>query len=149
MSDNAARVKEMIEALAKNKKSPRGVVTLIEMLARMDRQSEQQILHALESQDPDLARSLREQYFTFEDLVTMDDAQLKRALEEVHRKTLAIALKGTAPSLRDKVMTCLSSRAARMLEDDMDAMGPQPRHLVEEAQRVVTEALRRWRNVVL
>ncbi|MBZ0258211.1 flagellar motor switch protein FliG, partial [bacterium] len=67
----------------------------------------------------------------------------------VHRSTLAASLKGQPQSIRDKILTNLSPRAAAMLEDDMDVMGPQPRHIVEEAQRAVTEALKRWKDVIL
>ncbi|MDP8245102.1 MAG: FliG C-terminal domain-containing protein [Candidatus Hinthialibacter antarcticus] len=150
MSDQTARIKEMLSALSKQKnKSKKGLQTLIGMLGQMDRQTEQTIMRTLDQQYPDLAQSLREQYFTFEDLVSMEDAVLKRAFEEVHRSTLAASLKGQPQPVRDKVLINLSPRAAAMLEDDMDAMGPQPRHIVEEAQREVTEALKRWRNVIL
>ncbi len=149
MSDQTARIKEMLAALSKQGNSKKGLQTLIGMLSQMDRQTEQSILRTLDQQDPALAESLREQYFTFEDLVAMEDAVLKRAFEEVHRSTLAASLKGQPQAIRDKVLTNLSPRAAAMLEDDMDAMGPQPRHIVEEAQREVAEALKRWRNVIL
>lgn len=149
MSDQTARIKEMLSALSKQGKSKKGLRTLIGMLGQMDRQTEQTILRTLDQQDPSLAQSLREQYFTFEDVVTMEDAVLKRALEEVHRSTLAASLKGQPQPIRDKILKNLSPRAAAMLEDDMDAMGPQPRHIVEEAQRAVTEALKRWKDVIL
>lgn len=149
MTDQTARIKEMLSALSKQGNSKKGLQTLIGMLGKMDRQTEQAIMRTIGQQNPDLAESLRKQYFTFEDLVSMDDALLKRAFEEVHRSTLAASLKGQPQPVRDKVLLNLSPRAAAMLEDDMDAMGPQPRHVVEEAQREVTEVLKRWRNVIL
>ncbi len=143
------RMSEMLKALSQKGSSPGGVDKLVNMLGQMDRQTEQHVLNTLKQQNPKLAEELSEKFFTFEDLVTLDDAVLKKALSEVHRQTLAVALKGTSDPIRQKVISNLSNRAAELLQDDMDMMGPKPRPLVEEAQREVTKALRRWRNVIL
>jgi len=58
-------------------------------------------------------------------------------------------LKGTPDSLREKVFHNLSSRAAELLKDDMDRLGPKPRHVVEAAQREVTKSLQYWKDVIL
>lgn len=78
----------------------------------------------------------------------MEDANVQRALQEVKRDTLAMALKGTPVEVRDKVMRNLSPGAAQLLSDEIDYLGPQRRSKVEEAQREVTAALRRWVDAV-
>jgi flagellar motor switch protein FliG len=149
MADTIKRVQEMIKALSSKGKGPGGITALVQMLQHSDRETEKQILNAIDSQYPDLAEKLRKAYFTFEDLVQMEDNVLKRALEEVHRTTLAVALKGTSQTLQDKVFHNLSARGVKLLQEDMEFMGPKPRSLVEEAQREVTKTLRKWRNVIL
>lgn len=149
MSDNVSRVTEMLKALSKKGKSPGGLAPLLQMLSNMDRGNEKQIIAAIKQQHPQLAKQLEEQYFAFEDIVNMDDKVVKRALEEVHKTTLALALKGVDAGVKMKVMNNLSDRAAQILQDDIDVMGPQPKQLVEEAQREVTNTLRSWKDVIL
>lgn len=149
MSDQTARIKEMINTLSKPGKKADGLKRLIGMLQMMDRRTEQTILRDIERLDPSIARELRDNYFTFENVVDMDDALVKRALDDVHRSTLAAALRGASPAVRDKFLSNLSPRGAALVEDDMEAMGGQPPHIVDEAQREVETALKRWRNVIL
>jgi flagellar motor switch protein FliG len=149
MTDYMDRVAEMLKALNQKGSSPGGVTALVQLLSRLDRQSERQILEGLKHQNPKLADEIREQYFTFEDMLTLDDKVMKRALGEISRNTLSLALKGTTDAIQSKVLRNLSQRAARMLKEDMDLMGPQPKSLVEAAQQEVTAALRRWKNVIL
>ena len=149
MSEQLARVQEMLKALNAKGKSAGGLEKLVQMLEKLDRGSEQNILATLKQQNPQLARELEEKFFAFEDIINLNDEVVKRALEEVHRSTLALALKGADANLIYKFIKNLSERAARMVEDDMEAMGPKPKALVAEAQQEVTKVFRRWRDVIL
>ncbi len=149
MTDNTKRIQEMLNAFSQKGPSPGGITALVQMLGQLDRQTERQILTTLERQNPELARNIRDKYFTFDDIVNMEDKVLKRALEEVHRTTLALALKGTTDTLMGKVFKNVSDRAVRRIKEEMDMMGPKPRSLVDEAQREVTKVLVNWRNVIL
>jgi flagellar motor switch protein FliG len=149
MSGQANRVTEMLKALSKKGNSPGGLAPLLQMLSNMDRGNEKQIIAAIKQQHPQLAKQLEEQYFSFEDIVRMDDKLVKRALEEVHKTTLALALKGVDATVKMKVMNNLSARAAEILQDDIDVMGPQPKQLVEDAQREVTKTLRSWKDMII
>lgn len=149
MSDQSSRITEMLKAMNKKGKNPGGLAPLLHMLGNMDRGSEQNIIAAIKQQNPLLAKQLEEQFFSFENIVNMDDKLVKRALEEVHNTTLALSLKGVDANVKMKVMNNLSSRAAQLLQDDIDVMGPQPKPLVEEAQREVAKTLRSWKDVIL
>ena len=119
------------------------------MLGQVDRETEKHILQTLDKQSPALAKEVREQFFTFEDLIKMEDRVLQKVLENVHRSTLALALKGTSDELQAKVFQNLSKHAAARIREEMEILGPKPRLLVEEAQREMTKELRRWKNVIL
>ncbi len=149
MVDQYDKVKEMLKAFSQKGDSPGGISSLIQMLSQLDRKTEKHLLATLKQQDPKLAEELKKQYFCFEDLIELDDAVLKKALNEVHRTTLTLALKGTDDMVKRKILQNLSQRAARNIEEDMELMGPKPVQLVEEAQREVTKVLRRWRNVIV
>lgn len=149
MSDQIKRVQEMIKALSSNKKSPGGLAALAGMLSQMDRQTERRILDAVEKEDPELAKKLQKHHFAFEDMVRLDDAVVKKALSQVHRSTLALALKGADEPIRQKVYKNLSKNAAEDLQYDMGIMGPKPRSMVEEAQEEVTAVLRGMKNLIL
>lgn len=149
MNDQVSRVTDMLKAISKKGKSAGGLAPLLQMLTNMDRGSEKQIIDAIKQQNPQLAKQLEEQYFSFEDIVNMDDKVVKRALEEVHKTTLALALKGVDANVKMKVMNNLSDRAAAILQDDIDVMGPQPKQLVDDAQREVTKTLRSWKDVII
>lgn len=140
---------QMLKVLAAKKKSPGGVEALVKMLSTMDRDTEKHILDSLKSQNPSLYQEICEKYFTFEDLMAMDDKVLKRALSEVHRTTLAVALKGTPEELREKVFRNLSDRGAMLLKEDMELLGPKPKAVVQLAQREVTKVLKHWKDVIL
>ncbi len=149
MADSYDKVKELMQAFHQKGKSPGGVSALVQMLGNLDRKTEKHILKTLQKQNPKLAEEVKEAYFTFEDLLELEDAVLKKALQEVHRTTLTVALKGTSEDIQEKVFRNLSQRAARNVKEDMEFMGPKPISLIEEAQKEVTKVLRRWKNVIL
>lgn len=149
MVDPLQRIQEMIRALSQKGGGPGGISALVNMLGQVDRETEKRILQTLDKQSPALAKEVREQFFTFEDLVKMENRVLQKALENVHRSTLALALKGTSDELQAKVFQNLSKHAATRVREEMEILGPKPRLLVEEAQREMTKELRRWKNVIL
>lgn len=148
-SNHLKRVQQMIQAISQKGSSPGGLRVLVGMLRQVDRETERYILKEISLKNPDLARQLNEAYFTFEDILTLEDRAIQQALSEVDRKTLAMALKGVPEAILGKVTNNLSPRAAQLLLDEIEYLGPQPRSKVEDAQRQVTEALQRWRNAIL
>ncbi|GAB1427969.1 hypothetical protein MASR2M17_13970 [Aminivibrio sp.] len=96
----------------------------------------------LEENDPDLADEIKRRLFVFEDISKMDDRSLQRVLREVEMKELSLALKGATEELREKFFKNMSKRAAEMLREDMEYMGPVRVRDVEESQQKVVNVVR-------
>jgi flagellar motor switch protein FliG len=119
-----------------------GVDAVVGIINRVDRGTERNIIEALEEQDPELAEEIKKRLFVFEDIMGMDDRSLQRVLREVDMKDLSLALKGATEELRVKFFRNMSKRAAEMLKEDMDYMGPVRVRLVEEAQQKIVNVVR-------
>ncbi|WP_281746172.1 flagellar motor switch protein FliG [Thermanaerovibrio acidaminovorans] len=119
-----------------------GVDAVVAIINRVDRGTERNIIEALEEQDPELAEEIKKRLFVFEDILGMDDRSLQRVLREVDMKDLALALKGASEELKNKFLRNMSKRAADMLREDMDFMGPVRVRMVEEAQQKIVNIVR-------
>jgi flagellar motor switch protein FliG len=119
-----------------------GVQPLVEIINRADRGTEKLILEGLEQRNPELADEVRSRMFVFEDLVNLDDRAVQLVLRQVEVAQLAIALKGVASVVRNKVMTNMSERAAESLGEEIELLGPVRVQAVEEAQTEVVRVIR-------
>lgn len=119
-----------------------GVESLAEILNRSDRTTEKAILDSLEMKDPEVAEQVRELMFVFEDLVQLDDRAVQRILREVETKDLALSLKGSNEAVKEKILRNMSERAAAMLADDMEYMGPVRARDVQEKQTYIVGVIR-------
>src|SRR4051812_33397985 len=120
-----------------------GVESLAMILNNAGRSTERNVLQAMERTHADLADEIRQLLFTFDDIVGLPDRDIQLVLREIDQKDLALALRGVDDEVRDKMMGNLSSRAAELVRDDMETMGPQPKSAVEEAQSNIVAAVRR------
>jgi flagellar motor switch protein FliG len=120
-----------------------GVEALAALLNNAGRSTERNVLTAIERTHADLADEVRQLLFTFDDIIELPDRDVQLVLREIDQKDLALALRGVDEAVRDKLMANLSARAAEVVRDDMDAMGPQPKAAVEEAQSSIVAAVRR------
>ncbi|SMB93984.1 flagellar motor switch protein FliG [Thermanaeromonas toyohensis ToBE] len=120
-----------------------GVKALVDILNRVDRSTERTILEALEQDDPELADEVRKRMFVFEDIVTLDDNSIRRVLREVDMRDLALALKTASEEVANRIYRNLSKRAAEMLKEDIEYMGPTRLRDVEEAQQRIVQVIRR------
>lgn len=120
-----------------------GVKSVAEILNRVERTSEKAIMADLEDRDPELADEIARLMFTFEDIIHVDDAGIQRALREIESKDLALALKGSNDDLRAKIYRNMSARAAEMIKEEIEFMGPVRMKNVEEAQQKIVTVLRR------
>lgn len=107
---------------------------MAEIFNNLDRQAESRILGALEERNRDAAERIRTLMFTFEDLQRLDAAGLQALLRAVEKDKLALALKGASEQLRELFMKNLTERAAKLLKDDIAALGPVRLKDVDEAQ---------------
>jgi flagellar motor switch protein FliG len=120
-----------------------GVKAVAEMLNSVDRGTEKNILGNLERENPELATEIKSLMFVFEDVLLIDDRSMQRVLKEVDTKELAMALKGASEELQIKFFRNMSSRAAEMIKEDMEFMGPVRLKDVEEVQQRIVDVIRR------
>lgn len=114
-----------------------------EILNFVDRANEERILAEIEEQYPELAEEIRNLMFTFEDITKIDDRSVQTILKEVPRDQLVIALKTASDELRTLLFRNISQRAAEMLKDDLDSLGPTKLKDVEKAQQGIVDVVRR------
>ena len=119
-----------------------GVKAIVEVLNRVDRTTEKSIIETLEVDNPELAEEIKRLMFVFEDIVQLDDRSLQMVLREVDTKDLSLALKATPAEVADKVYRNMSKRAADMLREEIEFMGPVKIRDVEEAQQKVVNVIR-------
>ncbi|MCL2833470.1 MAG: flagellar motor switch protein FliG [Treponema sp.] len=119
-----------------------GVENIVEILNLVDRASEKQIIEALEDEDPELAEEIKKRMFVFEDIVMLDDRAIQKVMREVDSQELAKALKSVDTEVQDKIFRNMSKRAAGMLKEDMEYMGPVRLKDVEEAQQKIVSIIR-------
>ena len=120
-----------------------GVETLVAVLNRVDRATEKTIIETLEVQDPELAEEIKKLLFVFEDIVQLDDRAVQLVLRQVDSHDLALALKGSGEEVMNKIKRNISKRAAQMLQEEIDYMGPVRLRDVEEAQQKIVAEIRR------
>ncbi len=119
-----------------------GVKAVSELFNRMDRRASRNVLEQIESRDPELAASIRDLMFVFEDILLIDDQGAMEILKRVDKKSLATALKGANDELRTKFFRNMSQRAAEMLKEEMEYLGPIRVKEVEKAQHEIVEVVR-------
>lgn len=120
-----------------------GVGTAAEIMNSLDRSSEKKIMEKLGYDSPELAEEIRRRMFVFEDLVKLDDRSVQLILREVETKDLALALKGASEEVKEKIFKNISKRAAQLLQDELEYMGPVRIKDVEEAQQKIINVVRR------
>lgn len=103
---------------------------------------EQRIMKEIRKQDRDLTEAIQDSMFTFDNLIKSDDRALQTLLRQVEPDTLVLALKGAEDKLRDRLLACMSSRAAAGITDDLEALGPVRLTLVQEAQKEIVNLAR-------
>jgi flagellar motor switch protein FliG len=120
-----------------------GVPTVAEILNLADRTSEKAIMEGLEAEDPDLVEEIRRLMFVFEDVKMVDDKGIQAVLREVDNSELALALKTASEDLKNKIFNNMSERAAALIKEDMEFMGPVRVSDVEAAQQRIVDVVRR------
>ena len=120
-----------------------GVDSIVEILNRVDRATERTIMENLEVQNPELAEEIKRRMFVFEDIVLLDDRSLQLVLREIESKDLALALKASSNEVAGKIYKNMSKRAADMLREEIEYMGPVRIRDVEEAQQRIVNVIRR------
>lgn len=118
-----------------------GVRSVAEILNRVELTSSEDILTSITEEDPELAATIRRLTFVFEDLLRISEGDLRIVLGRVDRKILTLSLKGGSPQVKNHFKGLLSSRAAEMLEEDLQGLGPvRIRDVLTAQQQIIDEA---------
>ncbi|MGE8761213.1 flagellar motor switch protein FliG [Leptospira interrogans] len=120
-----------------------GIDSVVEILNLVDRGTEKTIIEALEEEDPELAEEIKKRMFVFEDIVLLDDRAIQKVMREVDNSDLAKALKSVDTEVQEKIFKNMSKRAANLLREDMDFMGPIRIKDVEDAQQKIVNIIRK------
>lgn len=121
-----------------------GVEALVQVLNNADRATERSILEDLEVSDPELAEEIKRRMFVFENIVILDDRSIQRVLREVDlNHDLPLALKAASDEVKQKIYNNISKRAAEMLRENIEYLGPVRLRDVEEAQQRIVAIIRR------
>jgi flagellar motor switch protein FliG len=120
-----------------------GVRAVAELLNRIDRGVSQPVLEAIEAQSPDLAVSIRNLMFVFDDLLHVEDSALREIIQRADKKVLTIALKGTSEDIRGRFFQNMSKRAADMIREEMDLLGAIRLREVEKNQQEIVSIARK------
>jgi flagellar motor switch protein FliG len=116
-----------------------GIPKVVEILDHMENNLDADILDNLEEVDPEMVDEIRKQMFTFEDLTAVDGRSLQMILREVNNDSLTLALKTASDELKEKIFANMSSRAADMIRDDLEALGPVRLSEVEAMQQTIVK----------
>ncbi|MFZ0630458.1 MAG: flagellar motor switch protein FliG [Acidobacteriaceae bacterium] len=119
------------------RKAYSGFKAVADLLNRMESEQTTRMLQEIEAADPAMALNIRNLMFTFDDLVTIPPASIREIVSAADKRQLALALRGAQDELRAHVFAAMSSRAAEMLKEDMEVMGPVRAREVAGAQQEI------------
>ncbi len=131
--------REVGVVVGRDRKQVGGLEKVVEILGKMDKGADQVILTSIEAVDPDMAEEIRRMMFTFEDLALIDNRGMQAILREVSTDMLTLALKTASDTIKDKIFGNISQRAADMIAEDLEAMGPRKLSEVEAMQMEVVK----------
>ena len=119
-----------------------GVKAAAQILNALDSTKELEVMESIVNADADLGQRIQEQMFVFDDLLRIDDRGMQTLLRDVPGDRLVIALKGADPTMREKIFSNMSKRAADMMREDLEVKGPVRLSEVDAAQKEILAAAR-------
>ena len=120
-----------------------GTKAAADIMNYLDTAIEGPLMDSLRESDEDMSQQIQDLMFVFDNLIDVDDRGIQTLLREVPPEQLQLALKGAEEQLKDKILANMSKRAAEMLADDLEAMGPIRISEVEGAQKEILSIARR------
>lgn len=112
---------------------------IAEVFNNLDRQTEKRLMGSLERTNEAAANKIKELMFTFEDLTNLNSAAIQTLMRSVDKGLLARALKGANEKAREVFTANMSTRAAKLFMDDLDALGPMRMKDVDQAQSAIIQ----------
>jgi flagellar motor switch protein FliG len=146
--DVISRISSVIETRLKSlggvtREQHGGVRAVAELFNRLERNVSGPVLESIEAKRPELAVSIRNLMFVFDDLVHVDDNGMREIVQRADKKALTVALKGASEEIRARFFNNMSKRAAEMLREEMDVLGAVRLRDVEKAQQDVVAIARK------
>jgi flagellar motor switch protein FliG len=120
-----------------------GLKSAANIMNYLDTSIEGQLMDAIREQDEEMSQQIQDLMFVFDNLIDVDDKGIQAILREVQQDALLKSIKGADEELKDKIMRNMSKRAAEMLNDDLEALGPVRISEVEVAQKEILSVARR------
>jgi len=120
-----------------------GIKTAADIMNFLDTAVESHLIEAVKEVDEDLGQNIQDLMFVFDNLIDVDDRGIQTLLREISTDTLILALKGADDEIGEKIFKNMSKRAAELMRDDLDAMGPVKLSDVEGAQKEILTVARR------
>lgn len=120
-----------------------GIKVAADIMNFMSGDNEASVMEGLKSYDDEMAQKIMDQMFVFDNIMDIDDKGIQVILKEVQSETLIVALKGTTEEIRAKIFKNMSSRAAEMMKEDLEAKGPVKLSEVEAQQKQILQIVRR------
>lgn len=143
IKDVEAILEQKLSSIVTNEyASTGGIDSIVNILNTVDRGTEKNILDELDEEDPDLAAEIRQRMFVFEDIMLLDDQAVQLVMRQVDTHDVALALKTASEDVENKIYSNMSKRAADMLKEDIEFMGPVRLSEVEEAQQRIVNIIR-------
>jgi flagellar motor switch protein FliG len=134
---------QLIAMGGKEGKKVGGVQSVAEILNSVDRATEEEVLAEIEETSAQMAEDIRNLMFVFEDCKSLDDRSVRELLKEISNEDLMMALRGATDDLKDKFFKNMSERAANMIREELEYMGPTKLSDVEAAQQGIVRSVRR------
>ena len=134
---------QLIAMGGKEGKKVGGVQSVAEILNSVDRATEEEVLSEIEETSAQMAEDIRNLMFVFEDCKELDDRSVRELLKEISNEDLMMALRGSTDDLKDKFFKNMSERAANMIREELEYMGPTKLSDVEAAQQGIVRSVRR------
>ncbi len=135
--------KRMASVVGQEFKKTGGLDAVAQILNLTDRATEKNIMQTLGEESPELIDEIRKLMFVFEDILLVDDKGVRQLLKEIESDALSLAMKTASEELKEKVFRNMSERAASLLKEDMEYMGPVRLSEVEVAQQKIADTVRR------
>ena len=120
-----------------------GVPAAAKIMNFLTQDIEARIMSALKDNDEDLMVAIQESMFVFDNLIMSDDKSMQIIIRSVDNEDLVLALKGADEPLSEKILSCMSTRAAANIKDELEALGPVRLTEVQEAQKRIINVARR------
>jgi flagellar motor switch protein FliG len=120
-----------------------GIDALASILNEVDGKTEKSIMSHIEKEDGELAEKIRQKMFLFEDLLKIDDKGFREILKNINNDVIIRALKTSSDDMKQKIFSNLSERAAEMLKEDLEVLGPVRLKEVEDNQQLIIKAAKK------